>query len=366
MMTPLKFRYARLAIVASLLISVAPVGAAEQEKAYEDFASAKFDRSLVIDNKWFPLKPGTQYTWEGTTVDDEGDQEPHTVIFTVTDLIKEIDGVRTVVCWDRDFADDELEEAEIVFFAQDNNGNVWHLGQYPEEYDNGKVVAAPTWLHGINDGKAGIMMKAEPKLGAPSYSQGLSLSTRWTDRAVAFQVGQKTTVPYGSFDNVLVIQEWDQEEPHARQLKYYAPGMGNIRVGWRAEKDKDQEVLELVKVEQLDADELAKAREEALELEKRAYEASKDVYAKSNPSERNPAAGPETGRPAASKRPNRKISDEKAIEIALKKVPGQATGVSLEKKAGKLSIVVEVQADTGVETDVIIDMETGEVTGTET
>ena len=85
-----------------------------------------------------------------------------------------------------------------------------------------------------------------------------------------------------------MIQEWDQEEPNARQLKYYAPGMGNIRVGWRAEKDKDQEVLELVKVEQLDADELATAREEALELEKRAYEASKDVYAKSNPSERNP------------------------------------------------------------------------------
>ena len=172
MMTPLTFRYARLAIVASLLMSVAPVGAAEQEKAYEDFASARFDRSLEIDNKWFPLKPGTQYTWEGTTVDDEGVQEPHSVIFTVTDLTKEIDGVRAVVCWDRDFADDELEEAEIVFFAQDNNGNVWHLGQYPEEYDDGKVVAAPTWLHGINDGKAGIMMKAEPKLEHRAIRRG--------------------------------------------------------------------------------------------------------------------------------------------------------------------------------------------------
>ena len=362
MVNPLKCRYALLAIVASLLMSAARVGAEEKEKAYEDFDSAKFERSLVIDNKWFPLKPGTQYTWEGTTVDDEGVQEPHSVIFTVTDLTKEINGVRTVVCWDRDYADGELEEAEIVFFAQDNNGNVWHFGQYPEEYDDGKVVAAPTWLHGINDGKAGIMMKAEPKLGAPSYSQGLSLSTHWTDRAVAFQVGQKTTVPYGSFDNVLVIQEWDQEEPHARQLKYYAPGLGNIRVGWRAEKDKDQEVLDLVKVEQLDADELANAREEALKLEKHAYEISKDVYAKSKPSVGNPSAG----KAAVSKRPTRKISDEKAIEIALKKVPGQATGVSLEKKMGKLSIIVEVQADTGIETDVIIDMETGEVTGTET
>ena len=98
MVNPLKCRYALLAIVASLLMSAARVGAEEKEKAYEDFDSAKFERSLVIDNKWFPLKPGTLYTWEGTTVDDEGVQEPHSVIFTVTDLTKEINGVRTVVC----------------------------------------------------------------------------------------------------------------------------------------------------------------------------------------------------------------------------------------------------------------------------
>ena len=107
-----------------------------------------------------------------------------------------------------------MEEAEIVFFAQDNNGNVGTLGNTQRNTTTAKSLQRTTWLHGINDGKAGIMMKAEPKLRAPSYSQGLSLSTHWTNRAVAFQVGQKTTVPYGSFDNVLVIQEWDQEEPH--------------------------------------------------------------------------------------------------------------------------------------------------------
>jgi hypothetical protein len=135
------------------------------------------------------------------------------------------------------------------------------------EYDEGRIVAAPTWIHGINDGKAGIMMKAKPKLGSPSYSQGLSLSTNWTDRAEVFQVGQKTKVPFGTYDDVLVMQEWDQEEPDSRQLKYYARGVGNVRVGWRAEKDTDQEVLELVKFEKLSPADLAKAREEALKLD---------------------------------------------------------------------------------------------------
>jgi hypothetical protein len=279
-----------LAVVASLLMFGLPVRAEEQEREYEDFSSARFDNPTKIDNEWLPLIPGTRLTWEGSTVNDEGEKEPHSVIFTVTDLTKEIDGVDTVVCWDQDIADGELEETEIVFFAQDNDGNVWHLGQYPEEYDEGKFVAAPTWIHGINDGKAGIMMKAKPKLGAPSYSQGLSRSTNWTDRAVVFEVGQKTTVPFGSFDDVLVMQEWDQEEPDARQLKFYARGIGNVRVGWRGEKDTDQEVLELISVEKLKPADLAKAREAALKLEKHAYEVSKDVYAKTNPSKRNPAS----------------------------------------------------------------------------
>jgi len=281
----MRFDYGFFTAIVSLLF-VAPLSAAERQ--YEDFASAKFDRPTVIDNEWLPLKPGTRWTWEGTTVDDEGAEEPHTIIFTVTDLTKEIDGIRTLVCCDRDFADGELEETELVFFAQDKAGNVWHLGQYPEEYDEKEFVAAPTWIHGINDGKAGIMMKAKPKLGSPSYSQGLSLSTNWTDRAVVFQVGQKTTVPFGTFEDVLVMQEWDQEEPESRQLKYYARGVGNVRVGWRAEKDTDQEILELIKVETLSPAELAKACEEALKLERHAYEISKDVYAKTAPAERLP------------------------------------------------------------------------------
>jgi hypothetical protein len=64
----------------------APISAAEKQMPYEDFGSAKFDRPTVIDNTWLPLKPGNRWVWEGTTVDDEGKKEPHTVMFIVTDL----------------------------------------------------------------------------------------------------------------------------------------------------------------------------------------------------------------------------------------------------------------------------------------
>jgi hypothetical protein len=75
----------------------------------------------------------------------------------------------------------------------------------------------------------------------------------------------------------VVIDEFNNEEPGAHQLKYYAPGVGNVRVGWRGDAT-DQENLELVKFEQLSAEELAKAREAALKLEQNAYEGSKEAY----------------------------------------------------------------------------------------
>ncbi len=252
-------------------------------KPIEDFDPDAFDRPTIIDNPWFPLKPGMRYVWAGNSIDEEGDVWPHSVVFTVTALTKVIDGVRTVVCWDRDLVDGELVETEIVFFAQDNDGAVWSLGEYPEEYEDEDFVAAPCWIHGIKDAKAGIMMPAMPELGTPSFSQGWAPSVGFTDRGVVYETGRKTTVPFGAYEDVLVIDESNKEEPDAHALKYYARGMGCIRVGSRGEGD--QEILELIKVEQLGPEEMAKVRDEALKLETRAYEISKDVYAQTNPSE---------------------------------------------------------------------------------
>jgi hypothetical protein len=268
--------------------SIAAVGLvfadAESEKTFETFDATNFENSATVDNKWFPLKPGTRYTWEGTTV-DEGETEEHRVIFTVTDLTKVIGGVRTIVCWDQDYADGELVETEICFFAQDKNGTVWLMGEYPEEYEDGEFVAAPCWMHGSLDGKAGIAMLGDPKVGTPSYSNGWAPSVEFSDRGVVDQVNQKTTVPAGNYENVLVIDEFDSAEPGAHQLKYYAPGVGNVRVGWRGDPT-DQENLELVKFEQLSAEELAKARDAALKLEENAYQEAKEVYGPTPRSER--------------------------------------------------------------------------------
>jgi len=249
----------------------------------EEFDQDNFDQPTQIDNQWLPLKPGNQWIFEGST-DEDGERIPHRIVFTVTDLIKEIDGVPTVVAFIEDYADDELVEAEIAFYAQDNDGNVWYLGEYPEEYEDGEFVDAPAWIAGVEDAQAGIKMKAEPRLGTPSYSQGWAPEVEWTDRGQVYKMGQQTCVPADCYGNVLVIDEFNQEEPGAIQLKYYARGIGQVRIGWRGD-DTQQETMELVEFVNLDPQDLAEARVATLKLEERAYETSPDVYGQTPPSE---------------------------------------------------------------------------------
>jgi hypothetical protein len=248
----------------------------------EDIEPTNFDNSTSVDNKWFPLVPGEHSVFEGSSLDG-GQRISRRVVSTVTDLSKVIYDVNTIVVLERDYSEGQEVEAELAFFAKDNYGNVWHMGEYPEEYENGEFDKAPGWLAGSKGAKAGIAMKAQPRLGTPSYAQGYAPPPiNWVDRGRVYKVGQKTCMPVDCYDEVLVIEEFERNKPGAYQLKYYAPGVGDIRVGWRWPEEEEKEGLDLVKEKRLSPQDLAKARAKALQLEKHAYQI-KEYYRKTQP-----------------------------------------------------------------------------------
>lgn len=264
---------------ATAVDQVALETAAESEPpdpVFEKFDPGNFDDPTTIDNAWFPMQPGTQWVYEGST-EEGGLTIPHRIIFTVTDLTKVIEGVRTVVALVEDYSNEQLVEAELAFYAQDNDGKVWYLGEYPEEYENGRFIDAPAWIAGFQGARAGIMMQAAPQAGTPSYSQGWGPAVNWTDYGRVDEIGLGTCVPVDCYEDVLVIAESSLEEANAFQLKYYAPGVGNVQVGWRG-ADATKETLELVELVQLSPEALAEVREQALALEERAYEIRPDAY----------------------------------------------------------------------------------------
>jgi hypothetical protein len=239
------------------------------------FRPADFPHSTTINNKWLPLVPGMQFTLEGRA-NTGGAPLPHTVVLTVTNLTKVIDGVRSVVLWDRDFQSGELTEAELAFHAQDATGRVWATGEYPEEYDAGVFVGAPkTWISGQSGARAGIMMLAHPKLGGPRYLQGSAPAIDFLDCAQVFQTGQQVCVPVKCYNDVLVTDENSPLDPASgHQRKFFAAGVGNVQI--TAVDDPEGETLVLTKFVHLNAKDLASARAAALKLDRHAYKVNED------------------------------------------------------------------------------------------
>lgn len=253
-------------------------GAHSSRLSAGDFRPGLFTDSSRVDNRWYPLVPGARLTYEGSALDG-GKRIQHGVVTIVTDLTKVVAGVRNVVVWERDFEAGRLVEAELALFAQDRYGNVWHTGEYPEEYENGKIVKTPAWVHGVNGATAGITVPGQPRTGTPSFAEGFAPPpVSWADRGKVYRTGTSTCVPTGCYHDVVVIAEFERSVPDAFQDKYFAPGVGVVRVGWRGARDDSKEVLKLVSAATLDGSQLARARRAALAMEDRAVHLSKDVW----------------------------------------------------------------------------------------
>jgi hypothetical protein len=244
--------------------------------AAQKSGKGQFSNPTRIDNPYFPLRAGTRYTWEGTEYQG-GEKVSHHVVFIVTGLTKTIDGVRTRVVWDRDFAEGKLVEGELAFDAQDDAGNVWIYGEYPEEWEVKNPPKAPsTWFPGLDGAKAGILMLAAPRPGGASYPQGFAPKIQFGDRGKVTKKLKRMCVPAGCYKDVIVVEEWTPEERGAKQLKYHAPGVGTIRVGFKSGAQRESLVLQ--RVERLDADALAKVHKQVRKLDERGYRVSPKLY----------------------------------------------------------------------------------------
>jgi hypothetical protein len=280
----------RLLTALAVAAATGAIGAASSSAAapatcnpFTSFSASSFADRPVIDNALFPLKPGSRFVLEGHSA-VTGAVLPHTITFIVSDETKVIAGVRTLVGWDVDRDAGQLAESELAFFAQDGTGNVWTLGEYPEEYVKGKFSGAPsTWFHGQNNAMAGVLVPGHPSPSDPEWLQGSSPDIAFLDCAVVSRTEPSTCVPVGCFSNVTVVDERSPLDPASgTQEKFYAPGVGNVQV--TAIGDPEAETLVLAQTSTLSDAELADARTEVLKLDAHGRQVS-TIYATTPPIE---------------------------------------------------------------------------------
>src|SRR5436190_9908610 len=212
--------------------SAAPTGpAAARAKGdcaiIPDINPAQFPPSPSVTNAYLPYIPGQQFVLTGT-VGSGGHAHSHRIVSTTTDLTKVIDGVRTVVVYEVDMHKSVPQESELLFTAQDLSGSVWHIGEYPEVYEKGRLVGAPeAWLSGVGGAEAGVDMPPTPHVGDVTM-MGYSPKLFW-DCSRVEAVNRHRCVPTGCYQKVVLTNEWSPVAPHGgHQLKFSARGIGTI------------------------------------------------------------------------------------------------------------------------------------------
>ena len=167
-------------------------------------------------NSFFPLTPGFQSVRQGF-VNKGSRRLSHRLVFTVTNVTKEVDGRAAVVTLDQDFDGGELAEQSLDLFAVAKDGTVLYVGSYTESYEGGQFVnSTDAWLSGVNGAESGTFMPAVPRVGMPAFRQAL-VPGEGAVTAEVVKTSQRTCVPFRCFSNVVVLEEDGSED------KYFAP-----------------------------------------------------------------------------------------------------------------------------------------------
>jgi hypothetical protein len=172
-----------------------------------------------IDNPYLPLTVGSRWVFEG------GGERTEIEVLAETRVVM---GITATVVRDTVSEDGELIEDTFDWFAQDVDGNVWYLGEDSTEYANGEPTStAGSWEAGVDGALPGIVMLADPTAGR-AYRQEYYVGEA-EDMAQVDRIGQTVSVPFGDYEDVIVITEWTPLSPDTVEEKYYAPGIGMIK-----------------------------------------------------------------------------------------------------------------------------------------
>jgi hypothetical protein len=182
------------------------------------------DFTTRIDNPYWPMRPGTRWTYRET--DEEGTVQR--VVVVVTHQTERMaDGVVARVVRDTVTEDGELVEDTRDFYAQDRQGNVWYLGEQTAEFEDGDIVTREGSFEAGADGALpGVIMPAEPRPGMryrQEYYRGEA-----EDRGAVLSTNEMAEVPHGLFRHVLLTRDTNPLEPDVLEYKLYARGVGPV------------------------------------------------------------------------------------------------------------------------------------------
>jgi hypothetical protein len=219
--TSVRLRDMKAWLLPLTLLLVAGCGGASNASLPQGSEPANLDPDhfvATIDHPYWPMRPGSRWVYR------EGAQQ---VVVTVTNGKKLVRGIQATVVHDVVTEDAELVEDTRDWYAQDEDGNLWYLGEQTMEYEHGKVKSTEgSWEAGVDGAEAGIVLPAKPEVGL-AYRQEY-LKGEAEDEARILSVDERAEVPFGSFDHVLMTKDFTRLEPDLVEHKFYARDVGPV------------------------------------------------------------------------------------------------------------------------------------------
>ena len=250
--------------------------------------SIQFDPANFVDptldtNPFHPLKPGLQWVRAGTT--EVGSRVvPHEIITTMTDVIRVIDGVKTIAMLDESTDSGEVSQVGMDYMALDKDGNVWILGGYTEDYQGGAYTNTDSaYLGSETGGVLGILSPAHVDANTPRWLIGKAPEEK-ASVGTPVEIGGTYCVAFACFKDVRVVQEGNVGAPD-NENKYYAPGVGVIN-NIPLDASLHQDTFQLTNFLALSPDGIAEASRTVQDLETHARLVAADVFGSAPPSTR--------------------------------------------------------------------------------
>ncbi len=186
--------------------------------------AANFTNSANLTNPLFPYQPGKRYILEGQT---SAGLERIEIERLATN--KTVMGITCAVIRDRVWVNGLLVEDTDDWYAQDNAGTVWYMGEYVTDLNpDGSVKDHDgSWEAGVDGAKPGINMPADPKVGM-AYRQEYYFDEA-EDKAEVVGTGLTVTVLTGTYTGCVQTYETSDLDPELKEHKFYAPNIGFIK-----------------------------------------------------------------------------------------------------------------------------------------
>ena len=150
------------------------------------------------------------------------------MVVTATSVTRKIaNGVTARVVRDTVTLDGEIIEDTLDWYAQDQDGTVWYLGEDTAEFENGKITTREgSFEAGVDGAQAGVIMPASPEVGMAyrqEYYEGEA-----EDNGEVLALSEQASVPAGDYDDLVKTADTTPLEPDVLEHKYYARGVGLV------------------------------------------------------------------------------------------------------------------------------------------